>query len=126
MRQVSATKARRTVKSPQSTGPEKPWESFGISRASWYRRQKLAGAQLDVARLVAGGKSAAPPFNFEGMSPRAIAAAVLLRMAGGEIAASNARVSACRAVIKLSENGDDCGLGDSDSSTWTNVLGSRS
>jgi hypothetical protein len=92
----------------------------------WYSRKRLAAAQLDVARPCAGDKSSAPPFNFDGMKPREIAGMVLLKMASGEIPASNARVAACRAVLKLSEIGSGAPLGEADSATWANVLGGHS
>jgi hypothetical protein len=123
MRQGSATKARRTVKSPQSTGPEKPWESFGISRASWYRRRRLAGAQLDVARPGSGDKSVAgPPFDYGGLTRRQTAELVLFKITIGEFPATPARVAAAKELIRLSRDG----VGDADSSTWSDVLDSSS
>jgi hypothetical protein len=120
------TKAPKCVKLKPSISSLKPWESAGISRGSWYHKGRLVAAQLDVAGLGARTKSAAPPFNYEGMSPREIAAKALLGMASGELPADGARVAACRAVLKLSEIGSDAQLGDTDSATWPDVLDARS
>jgi hypothetical protein len=126
MRQGSATKARRTVKSPQSTGPEKPWESFGISRASWYRRRRLAGAQLDVARPGSGDKPVSGGlFDYGGLTRRQIAELILFRITTGEIPATPARVSAAKEIIRISRKGSDQQPGV-DAEPWTDILASRS
>jgi hypothetical protein len=118
------TKASKCIKLKPSISSLKPWESDGISRNAWYRKGRLAAGQIDVSRPGAGDKSSATPFNFEGMKPREIAGMVLLKMASGEIPASTARVAACRVVLKLAENGDDCGLGDAGG--WADALDGRS
>jgi hypothetical protein len=100
-----------------SISSQRPWEADGISRMTWYRRQKLA-------RPGAGDKPASgQPFDYAGLTRKQTAELVLFKIATGELPATPARVAACKELIRLSRDGVDPQI---DSGAWADVLEDRS
>jgi hypothetical protein len=118
------TKASKCIKLKPSISSLKPWESDGISRNAWYRKGRLAAAQLDVVGPGSGDRSASgQPFDYAGLTRKQTAELVLFRIATGELPATPARVAACKELIRLSRDGVDPQI---DSGAWADVLEDRS